>query len=122
MSSPTSRLRSIAGHLDPEEQGSTASSSQFTTSTPPSVERGNYIPLSPTVFLPRAAEIEPDVVRRTYQETADRARGLAYYLKKHGHKRVGILCPNTPAFFEALYGISAAGAINCGNCYPAFPT
>jgi len=39
---------------------------------------------------------------------------LAYYLKKHGYKRVGILCPNTPAFLESIYGIAAAGAINIG--------
>jgi acyl-CoA synthetase (AMP-forming)/AMP-acid ligase II len=52
------------------------------------------------------------VLRRTYQETADRARGLAYFLKKHGYKRVGILCPNTPAFLESIFGIAAAGAAN----------
>lgn len=52
------------------------------------------------------------VLRRTYQETADRARGLAYFLKKHGYKRVGILCPNTPAFLESIFGIAAAGAMN----------
>jgi acyl-CoA synthetase (AMP-forming)/AMP-acid ligase II len=54
------------------------------------------------------------ILRRTYQETADRARGLAYYLKKHGFKRVGILCTNTPAFFESIYGIGAAAAVNVG--------
>ncbi|KAK5012014.1 hypothetical protein LTR60_004603, partial [Cryomyces antarcticus] len=52
------------------------------------------------------------ILRRSYQEAADRARGLAYYLKKHNFKRVGILCPNTPAFLESIYGIAAAGAIN----------
>lgn len=67
---------------------------------------------SPTYFLPRAAEIEPDaeaiyhvsvngkVVRRSYGEFADRARGLAYFLLKSNFKRVGILAPNTPAFLE----------------------
>ena len=54
------------------------------------------------------------VLRRTYQETADRARGLAYYLKKHKYKKVGILCPNTPAFLESIFGIAAAGAVNVG--------
>ena len=54
------------------------------------------------------------ILRRSYQETADRARGLAYYIKSHGLKRVGILCPNTPAFLEAIYGIGAAGAVNVG--------
>lgn len=53
-------------------------------------------------------------IRRTYLQTADRARGLAYYLKKHGFKRVGILAPNTPAFLESIFGIAAAGAVNIG--------
>ncbi|KAE8391286.1 AMP dependent synthetase and ligase [Aspergillus alliaceus] len=57
------------------------------------------------------------VLRRTYAETADRARGLAYYLKKHGFKRVGILCPNTPAFLESIFGIAAAGAVNVAVNY-----
>lgn len=59
--------------------------------------------------------IDDKILRRTYQETADRARGLAYYLKKHGYKRVGILCTNTPAFLESIYGIGAAGAVNVGS-------
>lgn len=58
-------------------------------------------------------------LRRTYLEVADRSRGLAYYLKKQGYKRVGILAPNTPAFLESIYGIAAAGAINVGELtYP----
>lgn len=55
------------------------------------------------------------VLRRSYQETADRARGLAYFLRKRGYKRVGILCLNTPAFLESIYGIAAAGALNVGR-------
>ena len=54
------------------------------------------------------------ILNRSYAETADRARGLAYYLKTHGYKRVGILCPNTPAFLESLFGIAAAGAVSVG--------
>jgi acyl-CoA synthetase (AMP-forming)/AMP-acid ligase II len=85
--------------------------------------------LSPTFFLPRAAAIEPHahavvhktangkMLRRTYQETADRARGLAYYIKHHGFKRVGILCTNTPAFFESIYGIGGAMAVNVAVNY-----
>lgn len=60
------------------------------------------------------------IIRRTYIETADRARGLAYYLKKHGFKRVGILCPNTPAFLESIFGIAAAGAVNVGKALKPF--
>jgi acyl-CoA synthetase (AMP-forming)/AMP-acid ligase II len=55
------------------------------------------------------------IVRRTYAEFADRARGLAYYLLKRGFSRVGILAPNTPAFLESLFGIGAAGGVNIGN-------
>ena len=60
------------------------------------------------------------VLRRSYQEVADRARGLAYYVKKHGYKRVGILCPNTPAFLESIFGIAAAGAVSVGISSIAF--
>lgn len=55
------------------------------------------------------------VLRRSYQEASDRARGLGYYLRHHGYKRVGILASNTPAFFESIFGIAAAGAINVGQ-------
>ncbi|KAB8296948.1 hypothetical protein EYC80_002356 [Monilinia laxa] len=85
--------------------------------------------LSPTFFLPRAAAIEPDApaihhvttngqtITRSYQEFADRARGLAYYLKKHKLGRIGILAPNTPAFLESIFGIAGAGAIQVGVNY-----
>ncbi|OAA67368.1 AMP-binding domain protein [Cordyceps fumosorosea ARSEF 2679] len=106
MSSPPSRIRSIVNHLLP--------------AAPPPAHIHH---LSPTFFLERAASIEPHAdavvhitangvaLRRSYQQTADRARGLAYYLKKRGLKRVGILAPNTPAFLESLYGIVAAGGV-----------
>lgn len=85
--------------------------------------------LSPTFFLPRAAAIEPEapaifhvtankkVLRRTYQGTADRARGLAFYLRRHGYKRVGILAPNTPAFLESIFGIAASSGVNVATNY-----
>jgi acyl-CoA synthetase (AMP-forming)/AMP-acid ligase II len=91
--------------------------------------RHNFHTLSPTFFLPRAAQIEPDataiyhktannkILRRTYAVTADRARGLAYYLKKHGYKKVGILATNTPAFLESIFGIAAAGSVNVAINY-----
>ncbi|KAG7007529.1 hypothetical protein G7Y79_00009g026380 [Physcia stellaris] len=115
MSGPQSRLSKFAAHFLPA-----SSSSQH---------RPNSHSLSPTLFLPRAAAIEPDaeaiyhvtangkVLRRSYQETADRARGLAFYLRKHGHRRVGILCPNTPAFLESIFGIAAAGSVNVAINY-----
>ncbi|KAI1376810.1 acetyl-CoA synthetase-like protein [Hypoxylon crocopeplum] len=113
MSGPTSRLKHILGHL-----GSTASKS------PVGLDHSHHIHhLSPTFFLERAAAIEPDapaiyhvtannkVLRRPYSEFADRARGLGYYLLKHGYKRVGVLATNTPAFLESIFGIVAAGAV-----------
>lgn len=118
MSSALRRLSSFVAQLN------------STSSSPESyAHRNNIHQLSPTVFLPRAAAIEPEacaiyhvtankkILRRTYQEAADRARGLAYYLRKHGFKRVGILAPNTPAFLEAIYGIGAAGAVNVAINY-----
>jgi acyl-CoA synthetase (AMP-forming)/AMP-acid ligase II len=106
-------------------------------SSPPTVvdassayeHRHNFHTLSPTYFLPRAAAIEPEAeaihhttangkeIRRNYQEFADRARGLAYFIKKKGFGRVGLLCPNTPAFLEAVFGTGAAGAVNVAINY-----
>ncbi|KAI9773964.1 MAG: Acyl-CoA synthetase member 3, mitochondrial [Geoglossum umbratile] len=120
MSGPQSRLSKLAAHILP------------TSPTTPGSEynhRHNFHSLSPTFFLPRAAVIEPDaeaiyhitankkILRRSYQEFADRARGLAYYLKKHKYKKVGILCPNTPGFLESIFGIAAAGARNTAVNY-----
>ncbi|OLL25487.1 hypothetical protein NEOLI_003241 [Neolecta irregularis DAH-3] len=75
-----------------------------------------YHDLNPTVFLPRAAAIEPKApaivhksstgrdIRRTYQEFADRARGLAYFIKlKCGNGNIGILAPNTPLPLEVFF-------------------
>lgn len=91
--------------------------------------RHNFHTLSPTSFLWRAAQIEPEataiyhktannkILRRSYAEAADRARGFAYYLRKHGYKRVGILATNTPAFLESIFGIAAAGAVSVAINY-----
>jgi acyl-CoA synthetase (AMP-forming)/AMP-acid ligase II len=91
--------------------------------------RHNFHTLSPTWFLWRAAQIEPDamaiyhktannrILRRSYAEAADRARGLAYYLRKHGYERVGILATNTPAFLESIFGIAAAGSVSVAINY-----
>ncbi|KAI1360638.1 2-succinylbenzoate-CoA ligase [Xylaria arbuscula] len=113
MSGPTSRLKSILGHL-----GGTS------TKSPAGYDHTHHLhELSPTFFLERAAAIEPDaeaiyhitangkVLRRSYREFADRARGLAYFLLKRGLKRVGVLASNTPAFLESIFGIVAAGGV-----------
>ena len=108
MSSAPSRLRNVLGHL-------------LGGSTP--APANHYSHLTPTFFLERAAAIEPNaeaiyhitangkVLRRSYMEFADRSRGLAYYLRNKGLKRVGLLAPNTPAFLESVYGIVAAGGV-----------
>ncbi|KAI1433986.1 AMP-binding domain-containing protein [Xylaria sp. CBS 124048] len=113
MSGPASRLRSIFGHL-----------SYGGGKSPTGYDHKHHLhALSPTSFLERAAAIEPDaeaihhitangkVLRRSYVEFADRARGLAYFLLRHGFKRVGILASNTPAFLESIFGVVAAGAV-----------
>ncbi|KAL2363959.1 hypothetical protein RJZ56_003113 [Blastomyces dermatitidis] len=119
MSGAASRLRNLTHHFLPTSPWATDPKRE--TSHP-----FNRHTLSPTFFLPRAAAIEPNaqaiyhvtannkVLRRSYIETADRARGFAYYLRKHGFKRVGILCPNTPAFLESIFAIGAAGGVNVG--------
>lgn len=115
MSGALSRLSSLARHILPLPKDETFE------------HRHHIHQLSPTIFLPRAAAIEPDacavyhvtankqVLKRSYRETSDRAKNLGYYLRRHGFKRVGILAPNTPAFLECFYGIGAAGAVNVGK-------
>ncbi|KAK8117458.1 uncharacterized protein PG998_005739 [Apiospora kogelbergensis] len=122
MSGATSRLKSLLGHL-------AGGPSKPTTPAPATdgnheyTHRHHIHQLSPTFFLERAASIEPDaqaiyhvtannrVLRRSYREFADRARGLAYFLQKQGHRRVGVLATNTPAFLEAIYGVAASGGV-----------
>ncbi|PYI27065.1 putative AMP-binding domain protein [Aspergillus indologenus CBS 114.80] len=123
MSSAKGRLSGLLAHFLPTTNTTSAS-----TSTPPN-RPVNFHTLSPTYFLPRAAAIEPhaeaiyhittnnQILRRSYIEFADRARGLAYFLKSHAFTRVGILCPNTPAFLEAIFGIAAAGAVQVAVNY-----
>ncbi|RDW71195.1 putative 2-succinylbenzoate-CoA ligase [Coleophoma cylindrospora] len=115
MSPPFSRLQSVLSHFTPSP------------STPATANHINQ--LSPTFFLQRAAEIEPEaeaiyhqtangkILRRSYQDFADRARGLAYFIQSQGWKRVGILMPNTPGFLESIFGIAAAGAVNVAVNY-----
>lgn len=132
MSSAKARLANLASHFLP----STSTSPTGSIDNLSIDNRQNGTPswfnnhtLSPTFFLPRAASIEPNapaiyhrtannkILRRTYIEFADRARGFAYYVKKKGYKRVGILSTNTPAFLEAIYGIGGAGSINIAINY-----
>jgi acyl-CoA synthetase (AMP-forming)/AMP-acid ligase II len=127
MSGATSRLQRLTSHFLPSSASpSVADNNAFK-------HRYNIHQLSPTFFLERTAQIEPNaeaiyhitvngkVLRRSYIEFADRSRGLAYFLKKHNFKRVGILCPNTPAFLECIFGIAAAGGVNASVNYRLKP-
>jgi fatty-acyl-CoA synthase len=81
----------------------------------------NYTALSPTVFLPRAAEIYPQRVavihgerQYTYAEFHQRARRLASALARSRIRRgdvVSAMLPNVPAMLEAHYGVPMTGAI-----------
>ncbi|RDA91404.1 hypothetical protein CP533_6891 [Ophiocordyceps camponoti-saundersi (nom. inval.)] len=114
----SSRIRSIVNHLLPPPPPSSSPPPPPSPTPPPHLHH-----LSPTFFLQRAAEIEPNaeavyhttaggaVVRRSYRQLAARVVGLAYYLRKRSLARVGILAPNTPAFLEAIYAIVAAGGV-----------
>ena len=131
MSGAVSRLKSLLDHLGGgqltgpnHDNHHGARKSPAPAPSPAGWEHGHHIhQLSPTYFLERAAAIEPDAVaihhvssngrelRRSYAEMADRARGLAYFLRSRGHRRVGILATNTPAFLESIFGIVAAGGV-----------
>lgn len=126
------RLAKLASHLIPSSSSSTVADAPTDhLATPLTIDgrpRGttswfNHHSLSPTFFLPRAAVIEPaapaiyhknaadQIQKYTYGEFAERSCAFAYYLKKRGYKRVGVLCTNTPAFLYTTFGTGAAGAI-----------
>ncbi|CAK7269332.1 hypothetical protein SEPCBS57363_003548 [Sporothrix epigloea] len=120
MSGPQSRLGSVLSHL----VGSKPVAANIRSAGD---DEDNCLiykhALTPTIFLERAAAIEPDAeaivhitangraLRRNYAEFADRARGLAWYFSLHGCRRIGILAPNTPAFLETIFASGAAGAV-----------
>ncbi|KAK5110085.1 hypothetical protein LTR62_006330 [Meristemomyces frigidus] len=133
-STALSRLTTLASHLLPSTTTTTTTHTKDSAPRKPDhshtyTHTHHIHQLSPTLFLPRAAAIEPNasaiyhktangqIIRRTYAETATRAANFAYFLKKKGWKRVGILCTNTPAFLEAIYGIGGAGAVNVAINY-----
>jgi len=86
----------------------------------------NYVPLTPLTYLERAASVWPDriavihgPIRRTWAETASRARALASALLRLGimpGETVAILAANTPELFEAHFGVPLmGGALNAIN-------
>jgi fatty-acyl-CoA synthase len=81
----------------------------------------NHQPLSPLLFLERAAFAYPDRVaivhgalRRSYREFDERARRLASALARRGIGRgatVAALLPNIPQMLECHYGVPLSGAV-----------
>lgn len=123
MSGPQSRLGSVLRHLVGANASPDPAAAQATTATHEAPSPVFKHVLTPTLFLERAAAIEPDAeaivhitangrtLRRNYAEFADRARGLAWYFSHHGYRRIGILAPNTPAFLETIFAAGAAGGV-----------
>jgi len=81
----------------------------------------NFQPLTPLSFLERAAAVFPahtailhGARKSNYAEFYARSRRLASALAKSGIKRgetVSVMLANTPARFEALYGVPMTGAV-----------
>ena len=81
----------------------------------------NHQPLTPLLFLERAALTSPEhiavvhgALRRPYRELRDRAVRLASALAARGIGRgdtVAVLLPNIPEMIEAHYGVPMAGAV-----------
>ncbi|MCK9515080.1 MAG: acyl-CoA synthetase [Ottowia sp.] len=81
----------------------------------------NFAPLTPLMFLERAADVYPDrtaiihgELRQTWQETGRRCRCLASALQRRGiakNDTVAVMLPNTPAMVEVHFGVPMAGAV-----------
>ena len=82
---------------------------------------GNYAALSPLTFIERSAAVYPEHtavihgdLRFTWAETYGRCRRLAGALAGRGIGRgdaVAIMAPNTPAMYEAHFGVPMASAV-----------
>lgn len=81
----------------------------------------NFVPLSPTAFLHRTADIYPQRTSLIYEgrrynwaETRRRCRQLASALAQRGIGRndtVAVFLFNTPEMFECQFGVPMAGAV-----------
>ncbi|KVM61639.1 acyl-CoA synthetase [Burkholderia gladioli] len=81
----------------------------------------NYVPLTPTDFIARAAEVYGDRLavvhgeqRYTWREAYARARRLAGALKEAGiapGDTVAAMLPNIPPMLDAHFGVPMAGAV-----------
>ncbi len=83
--------------------------------------RANFVPLTPTGFLQRAAMVYPDKLaivhgerKYTYREFYQRSCRLASALSRRGIKpgdTVAIMAPNVPEMLEAHNGVPMMGAV-----------
>ena len=81
----------------------------------------NHAPLTPVLFLERAADVYPDrtaivhgSVRRTWAETRTRCHRLASALLRRGLRAgdvVSVMLPNVPAMVEAHFAVPLAGLV-----------
>ena len=81
----------------------------------------NYVPLTPLTYLERSASVWPErialvhgPIRRTWAQTATRARQLASALLRLGitpGETVAVLAANTPELFEAHFGVPLMGGV-----------
>ncbi len=81
----------------------------------------NHQPLTPLLFLERAAEVHParvavvhGQIRRTYAELRARSVKLAHALHRRGLQRgdtVAAILPNIPEMLECHYGVPMAGCV-----------
>ncbi len=81
----------------------------------------NFVALSPLSFLQRTAQIYPRHIalvhgdlRQTWAQTYTRCRQLASALQQRGvgvGDAVAVMLPNTPAMFEAHFGVPMSGAV-----------
>jgi len=82
----------------------------------------NHVPLSPLGFLDWAASVFPErpalvhgaSFSQSWSATRDRCQHMAAALRSWGVARgdvVAVLAPNTPALYEAHFGVPMAGAV-----------
>lgn len=81
----------------------------------------NHTALTPLHFIERAASVHPERLalvhgseRRNWQQTYTRCRRFASALRRHGFQKgetISIISPNTPAMFEAHFGVPMAGTV-----------
>ena len=81
----------------------------------------NFVALSPLSYIQRAARIYPDRIatvygelRQTWAQTYERCVRLASALSARGvgeGDTVAVMLPNTPAMFEAHFGVPMSGAV-----------